>query len=45
EFYHEINVIKADEPEKTWRLLLIKDIKQVLENGLLLLGIESLEEM
>jgi len=45
EFYHEINVLKAEEPEKTWRLGLIKDIKHVLENGLDLLGIEFLEEM
>lgn len=45
EFYHEINVLKAEEPERTWRLGLIRDIKQVLENGLGLLGIESLEEM
>lgn len=45
EFYHVINILKAKDTEKAWRLALIKNIKQVLENGLGLLGIEHIQEM
>jgi len=45
EFYHEIHVLKAEEPLRSWRLSLICSVKQVLENGLNLLGIDYLEEM
>lgn len=45
EFYHVINILKAKDPEKAWRLALIKNTKQVLENGLKLLGIEHTQEM
>jgi len=45
EFYHVINILKAKDTEKAWRLALIKNTKQVLENGLKLLGIEHVQEM
>ncbi|MBN1325585.1 arginine--tRNA ligase [Candidatus Falkowbacteria bacterium] len=44
-FYHELPVLKADENIKLARLVLIKSIRQVLENGLVLLGIPILKEM
>jgi arginyl-tRNA synthetase len=37
-FYHELPVLKADEKIKLARLVLIKSIRQVLENGLVLIG-------
>jgi arginyl-tRNA synthetase len=45
EFYHELPVIKANETEKIWRLNLISQTKQVLENGLNLLNINYVEQM
>jgi arginyl-tRNA synthetase len=44
-FYHELPVLKADPEIKIVRLQLIGAIKQVLTNGLGLLGIPTLEEM
>jgi arginyl-tRNA synthetase len=45
EFYHSCNVLKEREDLKKARLLLIYCVKQVLENGLNLLGIDVLERM
>jgi len=45
EFYHSCNVLKEEEKLKKARLLLIDCVKQVLENGLSLLGINVLERM
>lgn len=44
-FYHELPVLKADENIKLARLVLIKSIRQVLENGFVLIGIPILKEM
>ena len=44
-FYHELPVLKAEPEIKIVRLQLIGAIKQVLTNGLELLGIPTLEEM
>ncbi|MFH1412525.1 MAG: arginine--tRNA ligase [bacterium] len=45
DYYHQIPVLKADNKVKQARLVLISAIKQVLSNGLDLLGIEIVEEM
>ena len=45
EFYHACPILKEKEDVKKARLLLITAVKQVLENGLSLLGIETLEKM
>lgn len=45
EFYHNCPVLTEDEELKKARLLLIYCTRQVLGNGLNLLGIETLEEM
>ena len=45
EYYHAHNILKADEKIKDARLLLISAIRQVLKNGLNLLGIDVLEKM
>jgi len=45
EFYHKYPVLKAEQGLREARLMLIKAIKQVLKNGLGLLGIDVLEEM
>lgn len=45
EFYHQLPVIKAQEPVRAWRIELIKRVKQMIENGMDLLGIDVLEEM
>ena len=45
EFYHLCPVLKEKEDIKKARLLLIIAVKQVLSNGLSLLGIETLEKM
>ena len=45
EFYHKQNVLKAESPEKEWRLALIGATKEVLENGLDKLGIKYLKKM
>jgi len=45
EFYHTCPILQADEETKNARLNLILAVKQVLSEGLFLLGIESPEEM
>ncbi|MBL7054565.1 arginine--tRNA ligase [Candidatus Woesearchaeota archaeon] len=45
EFYHSCPILKENEDVKKARLLLITAVKQVLSNGLSLLGIETLEKM
>ncbi|TKJ16974.1 arginine--tRNA ligase [Candidatus Woesearchaeota archaeon B3_Woes] len=44
-FYHTYPVLKADEELKKARLLLISCVKQVIKNGLNLLGIDVLKRM
>ncbi len=44
-FYTKCPILKADEKLKKARLLLASSVKQVLENGLGILGIETLEKM
>lgn len=44
-YYHDVPVLKADEKVSEARLYLIVGVKQVLQNGLDLLGIEAPEEM
>jgi arginyl-tRNA synthetase len=44
-FYHELPVLKAEEKIKLARLNLIKSIRQVLENGLVILDLPILKEM
>ena len=45
EFYHLCPVLQVDDATKRARLVLISGVKQVLRNGLGLLGIQVLEEM
>ena len=45
EFYHKCPIIQADEETKKARMMLIIAVKQVLENGLELLGIKAPEAM
>jgi len=45
EFYHACPILKEKEDVKKARLLLVTAVKQVLENGVGLLGIETLEKM
>lgn len=45
EFYHSCPVLQAEEELKKARLLLVSCVKQVLKNGLQLLGIDVLEKM
>jgi len=45
DYYHSVNILKAEEPIRRARLALIKEIGQVIKNGLAILGIEVLEEM
>lgn len=45
DYYHEVNILKAEPAVGTARLALVKAIIQVLHNGFALLGIEALEEM
>lgn len=44
-FYHQHQIIKADEETKKARLLLIAAVRQVLRNGLELLAMEAPERM
>ncbi len=44
-FYHQHQIIKADEETKKARLLLISAVRQVLRNGLGLLAMEAPERM
>jgi len=45
DYYHEINVLKAESPVRQARLALIKALSQVLRNGFDILGLKALEEM
>jgi len=45
EFYHACPVLTEEEPLKKARILLVYCVRQVLGNGLSLLGIEAIEEM
>ncbi|MBU1630892.1 MAG: hypothetical protein KKH49_03710, partial [Candidatus Omnitrophica bacterium] len=44
-FYIKCPILKADEGLQKARMLLASCVKQVLENGLSILGIETLEKM
>jgi arginyl-tRNA synthetase len=45
EFYHQCPILQAEEDVKKARLVLISAVKQILKNGLNLLGIEAPEKM
>ncbi len=45
DYYHQIPVLKAENKSREARLVLIRAVRQVLENGLAVLGIETMEEM
>ena len=45
EFYHQCQVLSEDKNQTKARLLLVDCVRQVLENGLNLLGIQAPEEM
>ncbi len=45
DYYHSVPVLKAEEDIKEARLALLQSIKTVLQNGLDLLGIKTLDEM
>jgi arginyl-tRNA synthetase len=45
DYYHSVQVLKAKTEVRLARLALIMAVRQVLENGLGLLGIEAVEEM
>ncbi len=45
DYYHRIPILKADEKTKNARLALITGLRQVIKNGLSLLGIAIVEEM
>jgi arginyl-tRNA synthetase len=45
DYYHSVPVLKAKVEIKQARLALITAVKQVIANGLALLGIETVEEM
>lgn len=45
DYYHGVSVLKADPETCQARLALLKNINQVIKNGLTILGIETLEEM
>lgn len=45
EFYHKLNILKAEEKIKNARLILIECVRQVLGNGLALLGTDALKRM
>ncbi|MDD4412796.1 MAG: arginine--tRNA ligase [Patescibacteria group bacterium] len=45
DYYHEVNILNAEEGIKLARLKLLEGVKQVLSNGLSLLGIAFLEEI
>ncbi len=44
-YYHEIPVLKAEDDIRDARLYLLSCVKQVIQNGLSLLGIQAIEEM
>jgi len=45
EYYHMHQILKAEKSVKDARILLISSVKQVIKNGLNLLGIDVLERM
>ena len=45
EFYHAEQVLSEDKALQTARLLLVDSVRQVLANGLKLLGIAAPDEM
>ncbi|MFH1426985.1 MAG: arginine--tRNA ligase [Patescibacteria group bacterium] len=45
DYYHSVPVLKAKEEIRDARLVLINAVSQVIENGLELLGIETVDEM
>ena len=45
DYYHEVNILKADKKIKVARLNLIKNLSSLVLNSFSLLGIEALEEM
>lgn len=45
DYYHEINITKAETEIRVARLALVQSVKQVLENGFNLLGLTYLTEM
>jgi len=45
DYYHAINILKAEKRIKKARLSLIRAISQTMKNGFNILGIEALEEM
>lgn len=45
DYYHEVNILKAEPSVRVARLALVKAITRVLENGFSLLGIVALKEM
>jgi len=45
DYYHSVTILKAGKDKVEAKLLLILGVKQVLTNGLDLLGIETIEEM
>lgn len=45
DYYHETNILKSEKKDRMARIILIKAIAQVLENGYNVLGIKRIEEM
>ncbi|MFA6416691.1 MAG: arginine--tRNA ligase [Patescibacteria group bacterium] len=45
DYYHAVNILKADKKIKKVRLALIKAVSQVLKNGLDVIGLDTLDEM
>lgn len=45
DYYQEVNILKSENKKRLARLELLRAIAQVINNGLKILGIESLEEM
>lgn len=45
EYYHKIPILKSEDDLKEARLVLIECVKIVIQNGLNLLGICTIEEM
>ena len=45
DYYHHTQILKAEEKTRDARLFLLNSIAQVIQNGLSLLGIETVEEM
>jgi arginyl-tRNA synthetase len=45
DYYHEVNILKADQKTRRARLLLARSVAQVIFNGFKILGLKALEEM